>query len=69
MLLGDNITSDKMAQISPILANLEGRKGTLHLEHFSEEGNAVTFDIDELPAAEEAQETPEAEQPEAASGE
>ncbi|WP_281724650.1 cell division protein FtsQ/DivIB [Lachnoclostridium phocaeense] len=69
VLLGDNITSDKMAQISPILANLEGRKGTLHLEHFSEEGNAVTFDIDELPAAEATQETPEAEQPEAASGE
>ena len=42
VLLGDNITSDKMAQISPILANLEGvkarftwnifrRKGTLSL--------------------------------------
>lgn len=47
--LGDDITSEKIAQISPILEKLDGQTGTLHLEHFEEEGDAVTFDPGELP--------------------
>lgn len=49
VLLGDDITADKIAQISPILAKLEGRRGTLHLEHFEEKGDAVSFSPDVLP--------------------
>ena len=49
VLLGNQITQDKIAQISPILEKLDGQKGTLHLEHFTEEGDAVTFEKDVLP--------------------
>ena len=49
VLLGDDITADKIAQISPILAKLEGRRGTLHLEHFEEKGDAVSSSPDVLP--------------------
>ena len=49
VLLGDDITADKIAQISPILAKLEGQRGTLHLEHFVEKGDAVSFTPDVLP--------------------
>lgn len=50
VMLGDDITQDKVAQISPILEKLDGRQGTLHLEHFETEGSAVTFKPDELPS-------------------
>lgn len=49
VLLGDDITTEKIAQIRPILEKLEGQSGTLHLEHFMEKGDAVTFDAGELP--------------------
>ena len=49
VLLGDDITADKIAQISPILAKLERQRGTLHLEHFVEKGDAVSFTPDVLP--------------------
>ncbi len=49
VLLGDDITADKIAQISPILAKLEGQQGTLHLEYFAEKGDAVPFTPDVLP--------------------
>ena len=32
-----------------LLEKLEGQSGTLHLEHFMEKGDAVTFDAGELP--------------------
>ncbi|MDO4311469.1 MAG: hypothetical protein Q4C52_00105 [Eubacteriales bacterium] len=46
VMLGTDINTEKMAQISPILAKLEGRAGTLHLEHFESETNSITFTAD-----------------------
>ena len=43
VLLGTDITTEKMAQISPILAKLEGKTGILHLEHFTNNSKTVTF--------------------------
>lgn len=50
--LGDTVTVEKMAQISPILEKLEGQTGTLHLEHYEDESNTITFDSGELPPEE-----------------
>lgn len=59
VLLGDQITQDKIAQIDPILEKLDGQTGTLHLEHFTKEGDAVTFDKDVLPEEDAKQSTGE----------
>lgn len=45
--LGNTVTSEKMSQIAPILEKIEGQSGTLHLEHFLERGDTVTFEKDE----------------------
>src|SRR5699024_3187124 len=50
VMLGDKVSTEKVAQISPILSRLEGQTGTLHLERFEEEGDPVTFDVGEMPA-------------------
>lgn len=47
--LGDNVTPEKIAQIDPILEELEGREGTLHLENYGEGRETITFDIGEFP--------------------
>ncbi len=52
VILGKNVTTKKMAQIAPILAKLEGRAGTLHLEHFEDESSTIPFKEDP-PAVEE----------------
>ena len=61
--LGKKITSDKMAQIAPILAKLSGQTGTLHLEHYEEEGSGtITFKVGELPGMETQDAAPADEQ-------
>lgn len=47
--LGDNVTAEKIAQISPIIEKLEGKTGTLHLENYGEGRETITFRIDEFP--------------------
>ena len=32
-----------MAQISPIIAKLEGKSGVLHLEYYENDSNVITF--------------------------
>lgn len=51
--LGDKITTEKMAQISPILEKLAGRAGTLHLEHYEDSSDTITFEAYVPPAPEE----------------
>lgn len=46
--LGNNVTSEKIAQITPIIEKLEGKTGTLHLENYSEGRETITFDIEEI---------------------
>lgn len=61
--LGKKITSDKIAQIAPILAKLSGQTGTLHLEHYEDEGNGtITFKVGELPGVEAQEPAPVDEQ-------
>ena len=45
--LGTDITTEKMAQISPIIAKLEGKSGVLHLEHYENDSNVITFSEEE----------------------
>lgn len=45
--LGSDVTSEKVAQIPPIMEKLEGKAGTLHLENYSEERSTITFKIAE----------------------
>lgn len=47
--LGNNVTLEKIAQISPIIEKLEGKEGTLHLENYAEGRETITFDIGEFP--------------------
>ncbi len=44
--LGMDVTTEKMAQITPILAKLEGRAGTLNLRNFMDESNVIPFTAD-----------------------
>lgn len=46
VVLGMDITTEKMAQITPILGKLEGRAGTLDLQHFQDESNVIPFTAD-----------------------
>lgn len=41
--LGSDVTTEKMAQISPIIAKLTGKSGVLHLEHYEDDSNVITF--------------------------
>lgn len=47
--LGDNVTSEKIAQINPIIEELGDKEGTLHLENYGEGRETITFDIGEFP--------------------
>ena len=47
--LGTKITTEKIAQISPILEKIAGQSGTLHLERYEKEGDSITFKVGELP--------------------
>lgn len=49
--VGNIITSEKIAQIKPIVSNLEGQSGTLHLEFYENESSTVTFNQGEYPEA------------------
>lgn len=51
--LGKKITVDKMAQIQPVLEKLAGQTGTVHLEHYQDANNSVTFKVGELPPEEQ----------------
>ncbi len=59
VVLGMNVTTEKMAQITPILAKLEGRAGTLNLRYFEDETNVIAFTADppEDSAVEEGEDT------------
>ncbi len=46
VVLGMDVTTEKMAQITPILAKLEGRAGTLNLRYFKDETNVIAFTAD-----------------------
>ena len=46
VVLGMKVTTEKMAQITPILAKLEGQAGTLDLRYFQDESNAIPFTAD-----------------------
>ena len=50
--VGNIITSEKIAQIKPIVDNLEGQSGTLHLEFYENESSTVTFNQGEYPDTE-----------------
>lgn len=50
--LGTKITTEKIAQIPPILEKIAGRSGTLHLERYEKEGDTITFRLGELPKEE-----------------
>lgn len=43
VVLGMDVTTEKMAQVTPILAKLEGKAGTLDLRHFRDESNVIAF--------------------------
>lgn len=47
--LGNNVTSEKIAQIKPILENLDGKEGTLHLENYSTGKSTITFEVGKFP--------------------
>jgi len=47
--LGLDVTSEKIAQVKPILKKLEDKEGTLHLENYSGGNDTITFAIDEFP--------------------
>lgn len=46
--LGNSVDSAKIAQISPILKELDGQEGTLHLESYSEDQGMITFDVGKI---------------------
>lgn len=41
--LGNKVSSEQIAQITPILSKLEGKEGTLHLENYAEGSTTITF--------------------------
>lgn len=47
--LGTEVTTEKVAQIKPILKKLKKKKGTLHLENYSAGNETITFAIGEFP--------------------
>lgn len=57
--LGKLNFDEKLVELPPILGSLEGKKGTLHLEHYSEMSTNISFVEDkDLPVIDEP-ETPE----------
>lgn len=47
--LGNTVSSEKIAQIPPIMEKLGKKKGTLHLENYSETSETITFNKGEYP--------------------
>lgn len=47
--LGNTVSAEKIAQISPIMEKLGKKKGTLHLENYSESRQTITFNKGEFP--------------------
>ena len=45
--LGKTNFDDKLVQLPPILAELEGQNGVLHLEHFSDVSSGISFEKEE----------------------
>ncbi len=45
--LGSHVSAQKIAQIPNIMEKLEEKKGTLHLENFSDGKGTITFDVEE----------------------
>lgn len=43
VMLGTDVTAEKIAQITPILEKLNGQAGTLHLEHYGNGSDTITF--------------------------
>lgn len=54
--LGESVSSAQIAQIEPILEKLGNQEGTLHLEHYSEMNQTITFEAG--PVTQEPQEPP-----------
>ena len=46
--LGENVSSEQIAQIEPIIEKLGDQPGTLHLENYSENNTIITFDKEEI---------------------
>ena len=42
--LGNTVTSEKIAQITPIMEKLGRQKGTLHMENYSDSRETITFE-------------------------
>ncbi len=42
--LGSTVTSEKIAQIPPIMEKLGRKKGTLHMENYSDDRETITFE-------------------------
>lgn len=51
VLLGKSNFDEKLVQVSALLDDLEGRKGTLHLEHYNEMSTNISFvpEVEEEP--------------------
>ena len=47
--VGNTVSTEKIAQIQPIVTELEGQSGTLHLEFYENESSTVTFIQGEFP--------------------
>ncbi|MGN1165040.1 MAG: cell division protein FtsQ/DivIB [Lachnospiraceae bacterium] len=47
--LGSTVSAEKIAQIPPIMEKLGNKKGTLHLENYSEDRSTITFNKGEFP--------------------
>ena len=45
--LGKTNFDEKLVQLPPILANLEGQTGILHLEHYSDVSSGISFEKEE----------------------
>lgn len=46
--LGNQVSSEQIAQIKPILKKLGEKKGILHLENYSENNTTITFEMEEI---------------------
>lgn len=47
--LGSTVSEEKLAQIPPIMEKIGKKKGTLHLENYSEDRQTITFNKGEFP--------------------
>lgn len=59
VLLGSGNMKNKILQIPPILEKLEGQMGTLHLEHYSDSSQSISFRVEDIHAAPPEEADPE----------